>query len=44
MTKLDGLIVENVKEHLCSSDWLATVLGALAERQSAKDQATQKRA
>jgi site-specific DNA recombinase len=43
MAKLDGLIVENVKEHLFSGDRLAITLGALAERQSAKDQTTEKR-
>jgi hypothetical protein len=35
--------LENVKEHLFSGDRLAANLGALAERQSAKNQATQKR-
>jgi hypothetical protein len=40
MANVDGLIVENVKENLFSGDRLAPILGALAERQSAKDQTT----
>src|SRR4029453_12515119 len=38
MAKLDGLIVDNVKEHLFAGDRLARILEALVERQGAKDQ------
>jgi site-specific DNA recombinase len=43
MAKLDGLIVDNVKEHLFTGDRLARILEALVERQGAKDQAIQGR-
>ena len=43
MAKLDGLIVDNVKEHLFAGDRLARILDALVERQGAKDQALQDR-
>jgi site-specific DNA recombinase len=43
MAKLDGLIVDNVKEHLFAGDRLARILEALVERQGAKDQALQDR-
>ena len=41
--RLDGLIIENVKEHLFSGDRLARILEALVERQGAKDQAVHER-
>jgi site-specific DNA recombinase len=43
MAQLDGLVVENVKEHLFGSDRLARILEALIGREGAKDQAVQKR-
>ena len=43
MARLDGLIVDNVKEHLFAGDRLARILDALVERQGAKDQAVQDR-
>jgi site-specific DNA recombinase len=41
--RLDGLIIENVKEHLFSGDRLGRILEALVERQGAKDQAVHER-
>ena len=41
--RLDGLIIENVKEHLFSGDRLARILEALVEREGAKDQAVHER-
>lgn len=43
MPRLDELVVANVRQHLFSDDRLATVLGALIERQGAKDRASQGR-
>ena len=43
MTQLNGLVVENVKEHLFSSDRLARIPEALVKREGAKDEAVQKR-
>jgi site-specific DNA recombinase len=43
MAKLDGLIIENVKERLLGGDRLAKILTTLVERQGAKDQSTQRR-
>jgi hypothetical protein len=41
--RLDGLIIENVKEHLFSGDRLPRILEALVEREGAKDQAVHER-
>ena len=41
--RLDGLIIENVKEHLFSGDRLARILEALVEREGAEDQAVHQR-
>ena len=43
MAKLDGLIVDNVKEHLFGGERLARILNALVGRQEAKDQSLQGR-
>ena len=41
--RLEGLVVENVKEHLFGRDRLARILEALIEREGARDEAVQKR-
>jgi chromosome segregation ATPase len=43
MAKLEGLIVDNVKERLFGADRLARILDALVEREEAKDQSLQGR-
>ncbi|MGE3743532.1 MAG: recombinase family protein, partial [Geminicoccaceae bacterium] len=43
MARLDDLVVDNVRQHLFSDDRLAEVLGALIERQGAKDKTSQDR-
>ena len=39
MAKLDNLVLDNIKERLLTGDRLSDILGALVERESAKDQA-----
>jgi site-specific DNA recombinase len=43
MPRLDELVVDNVRTHLFSDDRLTLVLGALIERQGAKERASQGR-